>query len=233
MTWPPSGLPVPQNWTDATVAATVHANAHNTVGAALDAIVTRVDETALPAWFTTTDAPNTATLQATVAQVADGTQPILNITDDVGGSMFRVLPNAWELNARSTKCNASVGTPDDGSLQRTSTNDFYAESETGEFVDSYIRSRINYDGTGRDGCLDIECDLDGEVNIRVGDSAVRAFFKGHAGQTTPLLELQDSASVAVFSIAPDGKVGGTTPNDGDQLTWDATSGTIQWKGPLV
>lgn len=27
--------------------------------------------------------------------------------------------------------------------------------------------------------------------------------------------------------------GGSTPNDGDQLTWDATSGTIQWKGPLV
>lgn len=49
----------------------------------------------------------------------------------------------------------------------------------------------------------------------------------NVGQTGPVLD------VGPLQILPDGSVGGVTPSDGDQLTWDAASGSIQWKGPLV
>jgi len=59
-----------------------------------------------------------------------------------------------------------------------------------------------------------------------GGSGIAAY--AGSGQTAAVLDINGQ-----FTMLPDGSVGGVTPSDGDQLTWDAGSGTIKWKGPLI
>lgn len=76
----------------------------------------------------------------------------------------------------------------------------------------------------------------GYVNMLASDfpgTGPSYYAKANVGQTSPLLELGDENGNDVLALGQDGSVGGVTPNDGDQLTWDAASGSIMWKGPLV
>lgn len=76
-----------------------------------------------------------------------------------------------------SKTNAAVGVSDFG--QRTSTYDFYAESDSGdEWVDAFIRSRIDAaTGLGRDGCLDIQTDLGSHIAIEADDDGSHVVVK--------------------------------------------------------
>lgn len=105
--------------------------------------------------------------------------------------------------------------------QRKGTFTAYADSDAfSEFFQAQFFATETADGSVGAANLQMLCHLAGQVSLLLTDAHAQIQVIGNAGQTDPLLDLQDSDANSIFSVAPDGSVGGTAPSPGDVLTWD-------------
>lgn len=110
---------------------------------------------------------------------------------------------------------------------RTAFFDGFAQSDDSvAYTDVAFQSSVNSIdsfGYARNAYVTVFSDLTATGWIvEATETHLKQVMQAYAGQTDPLLDLQDSATTSIFSIAPDGKVGGVAPSVGDSIKWNGT-----------